>query len=80
MSAPPKKKRIVTCENKNRHPDELTARAAALHSIERHPPENGALWIYQCPVCRGWHLTKRNHGIGRKVIAGGPVVKAMRTT
>lgn len=60
------------CEAKRRHPDELLARAAAMRAIEIHN-ETDRLWVYQCPECRGWHLTKRNNGIGKMVTADNPI-------
>jgi len=74
MTAPPKKKNVVTCETKRRYADEFAARAAAMESLELHPPESGALWIYPCALCRGWHLTRRNNGTARKIIPGEPVL------
>lgn len=56
------------CEDKNRYPDEFTARAAGAHYVERGDAE--ALWAYRCPICRGWHLTRKDHGKKWNVMAG----------
>lgn len=48
-----------TCEGKKRWPCEITARAGAMAVIERNDPGTpDALYVYRCPTCRGWHLTK----------------------
>lgn len=52
--------RARQCTGKHRWPDELSARAAALHAIETYRNAS-ALWVYHCPHCRGWHLTRRWH-------------------
>lgn len=71
MTAPPLKKSRLACLNKHRHPDEFTARAAAMHQIQwKGAP---VLYVYQCDECRGWHLTRRNHGNSKKVTADNPV-------
>lgn len=72
MTAPPKRRTLVVCESKHRHPDEATARAAAMHSIERHH-NVAALYVYQCAECHGWHLTRRNHGRRVRVTETNPV-------
>lgn len=48
----------VTCARKKRHPDEHVARAIGTEQMAdgRAPYQ---LYIYQCKVCRGWHLTKQ---------------------
>lgn len=58
MTAPPLKPKVLTCRKKRRHADELTARAAAMSHIERGLADVGELYVYQCPECAGWHLTK----------------------
>lgn len=45
------------CANKHRWSDELSARAGAIHSLERRPHVE-QLFTYQCPICRGFHLTR----------------------
>jgi len=58
-------KRVDACKRKHRHPDEYTARAAAMNSIQKHQNID-TLYVYNCPVCSGWHLTKssKDHTIG----------------
>jgi hypothetical protein len=72
MTAPPKKRTVLTCESKKRWPDEHSARAGAMVSIELNGNAT-ELWVYNCPECRGWHLTKRNNGILLKVTLENPV-------
>lgn len=52
------------CTGKHRWPDELSARAGALHSIEAFGSAY-ALWVYRCPLCRGWHLTRNAQHLER---------------
>lgn len=47
------------CVAKNRYPDELTARAAGQHYREHYASE--LLYIYRCPHCAGFHLTRTPH-------------------
>jgi hypothetical protein len=47
------------CASKSRYPDELTARAAGQHYREHN--ETKPLFVYRCPNCRGYHLTKAEH-------------------
>src|SRR5579863_3910362 len=54
------------CAGKNRYPDVLTASAAGAHYIEIDQLK--ALWWYRCPVCKGIHLTKTNHGKRQNVM------------
>jgi hypothetical protein len=49
------------CESKLRYPDEITARAAGMASLEQLPDRADRLYTYNCPLCRGWHLTKRRN-------------------
>lgn len=48
----------ATCSRKMRYPDEHVARAVGTEQMAtgRAPQQ---LFIYQCKVCRGWHLTKQ---------------------
>ena len=46
------------CQRKHRWSDELAARAAALQSLERRP-KVFKLYTYKCPVCLGYHLTRK---------------------
>jgi hypothetical protein len=45
-----------SCESKVRYTSEDVARAVG---IERQNDSAVPLFIYECPLCRGWHLTKR---------------------
>lgn len=72
MTAPPLKREVATCRNKRRHPDDPTARAAAMRAMEQHG-EAKRLWVYRCPQCNGWHLTSSNQGVGSLVTADNPV-------
>lgn len=56
------------CIDKNRYPDEFTARAAGIHYIDRG--DAAALWVYRCPICRGFHLTRSDHGKRANVMLG----------
>lgn len=58
MTAPPLKGHTKTCASKRRYPCELTARAAAMDSIERNGNAK-VLGVYRCPQCGGWHLTRQ---------------------
>lgn len=57
MTAPPLKQPQLNCAGKNRYPDEYAARAVGMYAINtyKNPPR---LYVYQCPHCSGWHLTK----------------------
>ena len=57
MQPPLKHKGKLTCLSKRRYPDELTAHAAGAYSKEASGFV-GALFVYQCTYCRGYHLTK----------------------
>jgi hypothetical protein len=43
-----------------------------MSAIEQHDNAK-VLYIYRCPECRGWHLTRRNNGVLVKVTADNPV-------
>jgi hypothetical protein len=46
------------CTSKARYSDEYSARGSAQHSLNSSWGKSTAfLWVYQCPVCRGWHMT-----------------------
>lgn len=62
MTAPPKKQRVVNCENKRRYADEFTARAGTSHYLEAEQKKLDHLWIYRCRECGGWHMTSKNQG------------------
>ena len=46
----------ATCSRKKRYTDEHVARAMGTEQMVHAPYQ---LYIYQCRVCRGWHLTKQ---------------------
>lgn len=50
------------CLNKTRLADEATARATAMHMLERGFIKRTKAWVYPCGFCRGWHIT--THGGG----------------
>lgn len=75
MTAPPLKGAKRTCSNKRRHPDELTARACAMHAITKYKNTN-ELWVYRCPTCLGWHLTRCKKHNAMKVTATNPVTRS----
>jgi hypothetical protein len=56
-------------------PCELTARAAAMDSIERHGNVQ-VLGVYQCPHCGGWHLTRQVGDYA--VTSADPIVPVLR--
>lgn len=62
-----------TCER--RWPDEMSARAGALFAIETYKRES-KLYVYRCPTCRGWHLTKFKQDNSEPVIAAGVAEKS----
>jgi hypothetical protein len=49
------------CPRKVRYTSEIAARMGAQASIttrDPNAPRLERLWVYQCPVCSGWHLTR----------------------
>lgn len=58
------------CLSKLYHPDEATARAFAVQSLERPGNVVKVLYVYPCPICHGWHLTKdgSRNGMRRMVL------------
>jgi hypothetical protein len=62
MTAPQRRNGILVstivrgCESKLRFADELTARAAGQHDGEKYQTR---MFVYQCHICRGWHLTRK---------------------
>lgn len=50
--------RTRMCLGKRRWSDELTAVAGAIHVLEIEPNLT-RLFVYRCPNCCGWHLTRR---------------------
>lgn len=65
MSAPPRQHgRPVEawhkgCTQKRRFSDELTARAGAQIECDHKSTKRGAMWVYSCENCRGWHITNK---------------------
>ncbi len=49
-------RRRQECERKQRYPSEAEARATADHQARTAGRE---LNVYECPWCRGWHLSSR---------------------
>lgn len=74
MTAPKKingvKREVLArmCREKNRYPDEITARAAGSHYIDTDQIPD--LWVYFCEHCRGWHLTSKRHNPRWHVLYG----------
>lgn len=47
------------CTSKQRYSDEYSARGSAQYSLRQSQDQNFTrLWVYRCPGCRGWHMTK----------------------
>lgn len=57
MSKPPLKGEKLKCAKKRSYADEFAARIAAMHSINQYD-ETERLWVYRCPHCSRWHLTR----------------------
>lgn len=53
-----------SCEKKRRYPDQITASAVGMGQQEQ---TGRTLWVYRCRFCKGWHLTKRDHGYSLRV-------------
>lgn len=73
MTAPPLKGTKLTCASKRRHPDESVARASAMDALSQPNTHRIKLYVYKCPECRGWHLTRSKHRNGVRVTATDPV-------
>lgn len=69
---PPAK--LTACQTKRRYPDEATARATGLYSLENNHAAS-ALYVYRCIECRGWHLTRSRQGAA--ITAGDPFAEAI---
>jgi hypothetical protein len=50
---------VRMCDGKQRYSDEFAARAAGQFYRERF--ETKSLYIYKCPECAGYHLTRAEH-------------------
>lgn len=51
-----------SCRSKLRYCDDMTARAAGqlyMEHAEKAGKPRRQLYVYKCPLCRGWHLSKR---------------------
>jgi predicted SprT family Zn-dependent metalloprotease len=50
------------CLNKTRYSDEYTCRAGAQHVLTnpRFGMTVARMFVYKCPNCRGWHMTKQS--------------------
>lgn len=78
MSAPSLSKSRENCLKKRRFNTDIDARAAALDSMEN----NDKIWrlfVYDCPHCRGVHLTKSRSGKSEasQVLPDTPYVDAL---
>lgn len=51
-----------TCIAKKRYDSE---RQACIHGQQRSDVINAPLYVYRCRECRGWHLTKKFHHLGK---------------
>ena len=49
------------CLTKTRYADEYSARAGAFHVLttERFHMTVDRMFVYKCPNCRGWHMSKK---------------------
>ncbi len=61
MSLEPSQEAKETCKKKRRHPDSSSAKYAGRLLKKKEAVQQ--LWIYQCAVCQGWHLSKNDSGI-----------------
>ena len=91
MTAPPQKQITLNCANKRRYPDELSARAAAMGILTKIREEYEAksdeekrrhmmrrtLYVYDCPLCYGWHFSKSGKA-WRRVTESDPYGKEQR--
>lgn len=75
---PPLKPAVRTCVNKRRYTDEPQARAAGLAAIENNRNAS-RLFVYRCPVCRGWHLTRAAQAGQASISEDDPIADVVRT-
>lgn len=76
MSAPNPTIHEEACAKKKRYADDLTARAAAMESCSKYGED--VLFTYQCPVCRGWHLTKNEQRGQAAVSKTNPFLETLK--
>ena len=79
MSAPPVKKTVFNCQQRRRYNDEISARAAAMYALDQcdeHGRPLPALYVYRCPECNGYHLTRQAQGIRKRVERNRPYMEA----
>lgn len=51
------------CLSKSRYADEYIARATAQHVLTAYTDVTvKRMYVYKCPSCRGWHMSKSNNG------------------
>ena len=53
---------LQVCQSKKRYRSFSSARNSAIGSIEEKKQRLPELFIYRCPICGGWHLSKQNIG------------------
>jgi hypothetical protein len=63
------------CLRKKRYPDQMLARIGALTVLESGQSSVPKLWVYRCPNCSGWHLTKNEWGGPNRRKALAPVTQ-----
>lgn len=67
MNAPPIKVERLKCHKKRRHNTELGARAVGSHIMDKD--KSVQLFVYRCPHCKGFHLTRNYNGLRSRVKA-----------
>lgn len=72
MTAPPLKGNAAVCARKRRFADEFVARVTAQDECERDDLER--LAVYQCPACRGWHLTSNGRAPNSRSVTATQLV------
>jgi hypothetical protein len=72
MKAERRDREIANCKKKRRHPDEVTARAAASVVCEEY--NMLSVGIYKCRHCNGWHVTTKHRARRWRVTAGQTVI------
>jgi hypothetical protein len=55
--------------NKYRYADDLTARAVGSSYEAAQRAAGLVLYVYRCPHCGGWHLTRNDNGKRARVSA-----------